>query len=68
VIAATKAAAWRTAGTFGSPSRSDHGPGRPGRRIWARSREKDCRMTWTTPTFVEICIGLEINGYLPPEI
>ncbi|MTW18643.1 pyrroloquinoline quinone precursor peptide PqqA [Rhodoplanes serenus] len=25
-------------------------------------------MTWTTPTFVEICIGLEINGYLPPEI
>jgi len=24
-------------------------------------------MTWTTPTIVEICIGLEINGYLPPE-
>ncbi len=22
-------------------------------------------MTWTTPTLVEICIGLEINGYLP---
>jgi coenzyme PQQ precursor peptide PqqA len=25
-------------------------------------------MTWTTPTLVEICIGLEINGYLPAEI
>jgi coenzyme PQQ precursor peptide PqqA len=24
-------------------------------------------MTWTTPTIDEICIGLEINGYLPPE-
>jgi coenzyme PQQ precursor peptide PqqA len=24
-------------------------------------------MTWTTPALVEICIGLEINGYLPAE-
>ncbi|MFZ0056275.1 MAG: pyrroloquinoline quinone precursor peptide PqqA [Xanthobacteraceae bacterium] len=24
-------------------------------------------MTWTAPTLVEICIGLEINGYLPAE-
>jgi coenzyme PQQ precursor peptide PqqA len=24
-------------------------------------------MAWTTPVLVEICIGLEINGYLPPE-
>jgi coenzyme PQQ precursor peptide PqqA len=24
-------------------------------------------MTWTTPTIMEICIGLEINGYLPAE-
>jgi coenzyme PQQ precursor peptide PqqA len=24
-------------------------------------------MVWTTPTLVEICIGLEINGYLPAE-
>jgi len=24
-------------------------------------------MDWTTPTLVEICIGLEINGYLPAE-
>jgi coenzyme PQQ precursor peptide PqqA len=26
------------------------------------------RMTWTTPTLIEICIGLEINGYLPAEL
>ena len=25
-------------------------------------------MTWTTPTLVEICIGLEISGYLPAEL
>jgi len=24
-------------------------------------------MAWTAPTLVEICIGLEINGYLPPS-
>jgi coenzyme PQQ precursor peptide PqqA len=24
-------------------------------------------MSWTTPTLVEICVGLEINGYLPAE-
>ena len=24
-------------------------------------------MAWTTPTLIEICIGLEINGYLPAE-
>jgi len=24
-------------------------------------------MSSTTPTLVEICIGLEINGYLPAE-
>jgi len=24
-------------------------------------------MYWTSPTLVEICIGLEINGYLPAE-
>jgi coenzyme PQQ precursor peptide PqqA len=24
-------------------------------------------MVWTTPTLVEICIGLEINGYLQAE-
>ena len=24
-------------------------------------------MIWTSPVLVEICIGLEINGYLPAE-
>jgi len=24
-------------------------------------------MAWTTPTLVEICVVLEINGYLPAE-
>jgi len=24
-------------------------------------------MTWTTPVLTELCIGLEINGYLPAE-
>jgi len=24
-------------------------------------------MAWTTPIRIEICIGLEINGYLPAE-
>ena len=24
-------------------------------------------MAWTTPILVELCIGLEINGYLPAE-
>ena len=32
---------------------------------WAIFKEES--MAWTTPTLVEICIGLEINGYLPAE-
>jgi len=24
-------------------------------------------MAWTTPVLFEICVGLEINGYLPAE-
>jgi coenzyme PQQ precursor peptide PqqA len=32
-----------------------------------RTRSKEETMAWTTPTLVEICIGLEINGYLPAE-
>jgi len=39
---------------------------RPDHRKKARSRNE--AMAWTTPTLVEICIGLEINGYLPAEI
>jgi coenzyme PQQ precursor peptide PqqA len=35
-----------------------------GKNAW----EEDTTMAWTTPTLVEICIGLEINGYLPAEI
>jgi coenzyme PQQ precursor peptide PqqA len=30
-------------------------------------RPGSTHMAWTTPTLVEICIGLEINGYLPAE-
>jgi len=30
--------------------------------------ERETTMTWTTPILVEICIGLEINGYLPAEL
>ena len=36
-------------------------------RSHQRSRRGGPPMTWNTPTLVEICIGLEINGYLPPE-
>jgi coenzyme PQQ precursor peptide PqqA len=24
-------------------------------------------MVWTTPVLIEICIGLEINGYMPAD-
>ena len=30
-------------------------------------RQRKRTMAWTTPILVEICIGLEINGYLPAE-
>jgi coenzyme PQQ precursor peptide PqqA len=36
-------------------------------RIAARVNQMEKIMAWTTPTLVEICIGLEINGYLPAE-
>jgi len=32
-----------------------------------RAPERKMIMVWTTPTLIEICIGLEINGYLPAE-
>jgi coenzyme PQQ precursor peptide PqqA len=25
-------------------------------------------MSWTTPRLIEVCVGLEINGYLPAEL
>ena len=34
------------------------------------SKSKETRedaMAWTTPVLIEICIGLEINGYLPAD-
>ena len=34
--------------------------------ILAKVQREDI-MAWTTPVLVEICVGLEINGYLPPE-
>jgi coenzyme PQQ precursor peptide PqqA len=30
-------------------------------------RQKEESMAWTTPVLVEICIGLEINGYMPAD-
>jgi hypothetical protein len=35
--------------------------------IVIKVRDGEIVMTWTTPTLVEIYIGLEINGYLPAE-
>jgi coenzyme PQQ precursor peptide PqqA len=29
--------------------------------------KREIAMLWSTPTLIEICIGLEINGYLPAE-
>jgi coenzyme PQQ precursor peptide PqqA len=38
------------------------------RLTWVAFLEsRETLMSWTTPTLVEICIGLEINGYLPAE-
>jgi coenzyme PQQ precursor peptide PqqA len=37
----------------------------PIRKVPAQPEEM--AMKWETPTLVEICIGLEINGYLPAE-
>jgi len=32
-----------------------------------RTEIKEMIMAWTIPTLDEICIGMEINGYLPAE-
>jgi coenzyme PQQ precursor peptide PqqA len=32
-----------------------------------RLEQEEKTMSWTTPILTEICIGLEINGYLPAE-
>jgi coenzyme PQQ precursor peptide PqqA len=30
-------------------------------------RKWEDTMAWTTPVLVEICVGLEINGYMPAD-
>ena len=40
---------------------------RPLRRWFVNDSQRIRIMAWTTPTLVEICVGLEINGYLPAE-
>jgi coenzyme PQQ precursor peptide PqqA len=40
---------------------------RPDTIVFATKNSGGNVMAWTTPTLVEICIGLEINGYLPAE-
>jgi hypothetical protein len=35
--------------------------------LWSIIKLGNPRMVWTTPTLEEICIDLEINGYLPAE-
>jgi coenzyme PQQ precursor peptide PqqA len=34
--------------------------------IFSKVKKEDI-MAWTTPGLVEICVGLEINGYLPAD-
>src|SRR6476660_7320069 len=41
--------------------------GRVAVRRYDSRKTEDKPMAWTTPVLVEICIGLEINGYLPAE-
>jgi coenzyme PQQ precursor peptide PqqA len=38
-----------------------------GDQLIPSNTEGNAPMSWTTPTLIEVCIGLEINGYLPPE-
>jgi len=49
--------------------------GRCASLLWSKNHQgldkaaqgEDMTMAWTSPTLVEICVGLEINGYLPAE-
>jgi coenzyme PQQ precursor peptide PqqA len=50
------------------PSRPPSIRMRLGTKQWLlKQLTEETIMAWTTPTLVEICIGLEINGYLPAE-
>jgi len=35
--------------------------------FFAEGLQRRTTMTWTTPVLIEICIGLEINGYMPAD-
>jgi coenzyme PQQ precursor peptide PqqA len=47
--------------------RPQGGHEQPAKMIYRKPQTEETIMAWTTPTLVEICIGLEINGYLPAE-
>jgi coenzyme PQQ precursor peptide PqqA len=48
------------------PVRSSPGV-RPLTKSRANEQQEDEPMRWTKPRVEEICVGLEINGYFPPE-
>ena len=35
--------------------------------LFPKAQKGGYGMAWTTPVLVEICIGLEINGYMPAD-
>jgi len=37
------------------------------RQYYCLKSKKEDDMSWTTPVLVEMCIGLEINGYMPAD-
>ena len=37
------------------------------RLYYFKKVHREDTMSWTTPILIEICIGLEINGYLPAD-
>jgi coenzyme PQQ precursor peptide PqqA len=57
-----------TGGLIYAVGRCKAAPARRDRRSSQAVLRRNVAMAWTTPTLVEICIGLEINGYLPAEI
>ena len=52
-----------------TPSRKSHLRARLCRPYTAELnvRKWEDTMAWTTPVLVEICVGLEINGYMPAD-
>jgi len=37
------------------------------RYYFFEGQKREETVAWTTPVLVEICIGLEINGYMPAD-